>query len=120
MVNQVNLGAKIVSDISLRNTTKKGVPVADFRVLHKNRKLTNPLFIDVEVWGDEAMRVYENVKRGDTVVLVGELRRDVWSAKESGEARSKIKITASRVVVTDEFRVKPVEVTKVTSTENSV
>lgn len=120
MVNQVNLGAKIVSDISLRNTTKKGVPVADFRVLHKNRKLSNPLFIDVEVWGDEAMQVYENVNRGDTVVIVGELRRDVWEAKESKEPRSKIKITASRVVVTEKFRIKPVEVTEIIPTENPV
>jgi len=102
MINQVNLGAKIVSEISLRNTAKKGIPVADFRVIHRHKKLQNPLFIDVEVWGNEARRIYENAKRGDIVVIVGELRRDVWQSKEGNEPRSKIKITASRIVVTDQ------------------
>lgn len=106
MVNQVNLGARIVSEISLRNTAKKGIAVADFRVIHRNRRLPHPLFIDVEVWGNEAKRVYENTKRGDTVVIVGELRRDVWASKDTSEQRSKIKITATRVVVTEEYKSK--------------
>lgn len=100
-VNQVNLAARIISDISLRSTTKRGVPVADFRVSHRNRKLAHPLLIDVEVWGAEAQRLYENMKRGDFVMLVGELRRDVWTSKTTKEPRSKIKVTAERVVLMD-------------------
>ena len=106
MINQVSLGARIVSEINLRNTAKKGIAVADFRVIHRDRRLPHPLFIDVEVWGNEAKRIHENTKRGDTVVIVGELRRDVWTSKEGNEQRSKIKITANRVVVTEQFKSK--------------
>lgn len=105
MINQVTLGARVVSDIELRKTNKKGVSVVDFRVMHQDRKLANALFIDVEVWGSEAQRVSERIKRGDNILIIGELRRDVWTSKnaETGESenRSKIKITAHRITLSD-------------------
>ncbi len=99
-INKIDLGGRIVSEISLRETTK-GIPVADFRIKHISRKSKNPLFVDIEVWSSEAQRVYETIKKGDMVVIVGELRRDIWASKENGEPRSKIKITASRVVLSE-------------------
>ncbi len=101
-VNHVTLGGRIVSDVELRQTNKKKIDVCDFRVVNSNRRLPNRLFIDVEVWGKEARRTAEKTRRGDYVVLVGELRRDVWEAKENGEKRSKIKVTANRVILSSD------------------
>jgi single-stranded DNA-binding protein len=114
MINKVTLGARIVSEIILGKTKNKEIPVANFRVVHNSRRLPNPLFIDVEVWGGEAERIYKIAARGDYVVLDGELRRDCWETRErvdnatgaivemGGQPRSKIKITASRVIISDQ------------------
>jgi len=97
MVNQVTLSGQVVTEISLRQS-KAGVPVSDFRIKHKTRRMPNPLFIDVEVWGAEAERVAEYVTRGDRIIVAkGELRCDMW--EKDGQKRSKIKITAGRIIL---------------------
>lgn len=97
MVNQVVVDGRIVTDIPLRHS-KSGVPVTDFRIRHKTRKMPHPLYIDVEVWGAEAERLAEYASRDDRVVIAnGELRCDVW--EKEGQKRSKIKITAGRVIL---------------------
>jgi single-strand DNA-binding protein len=96
-VNRVQLEGAIVSDISLRES-KKGYSVADFRMIHSAFKAKNPVFIDVEVWGQEAELIYENAQRGSIIFIArGELRRDVW--EKDGEPRSKLKITAKKIIV---------------------
>lgn len=97
-LNQVNLGGKVVSEITLRTTNNKGIPVCNFRLSHNAPKLRNPVYIDVEVWGKEAEIFAEKASRHSLVVVYGEIRRDVWQT-ESGEPRSKLKITASRIVL---------------------
>lgn len=96
MINQVVLGGKIVSSVELRRS-KKGQSVCDFRFMHKHARAREPLFIDIEVWGNEAEKVAGNTQKGDLLVVHGELRRDVW--EKDGNTRSKVKITASKVVL---------------------
>lgn len=99
MVNEINISARVVSDISLRNTNQKSFPVSDFRVVHKHKKAKNPVFIDVEVWGEEAQSVFCNIKRGDLILISGELRCDSWISRETSEKRNKIKITANKISI---------------------
>jgi single-strand DNA-binding protein len=98
-INEITLSGKIVSDVSVRES-KKGYSVADFRLMHKNQKARNPVFVDIEVWQEEAKRVGESAVRGDSVVIYGDLRRDVW--EKDGNQRSKLKITANKVVVQEQ------------------
>ena len=105
MINQVSLGGKIVSDIELRKS-KTGLSVLDFRLMYKNSKAKSPLFIDIEIWGNEAENLSAKGKRGDFCICHGELRRDVW--EKEGQERSKIKITANKVFIVDNS--KPEEV----------
>lgn len=101
MINEVTIEGKIVSGVELRST-KKGIPVSDFRIVNKtNRKVKNSVFIDIEVWGNEAKKVHDLASKGSKVVINGEIRRDVWTTKDTGEHRSKLKITAKRVIVSD-------------------
>jgi single-strand DNA-binding protein len=101
MINNVTLGGKIVSDLILRKS-KSGMSVIDFRLMYKNKKAKNPLFIDVEAWGLEADRLSETAVKGVSVIVHGELRRDVW--EKDGEERSKIKITAEKVIINADLR----------------
>lgn len=109
-MNQVQLDGKIVSDIKI-GSTKRNIPVLNFRLIHKDSRAKNPLFVDIEVWGKEAEALAEEAKRGDVVrIIEGELRRDQWESREkfdddgqlleaAGLPRSKLKITASVVEV---------------------
>ena len=102
MINNVTLEGKIVSDIQLNTTKNKNIPVANFRVMNNDKSMPNTLFIDVEAWGGEAEKVHSLATRGDFVVIDGQLRRDCWESKNNEEEfkqRSKIKITATKIVV---------------------
>ncbi len=101
MHNKIILGGKIVSEIEVRQS-KTGIPVCDFRLMYKNKKAKEPLFIDIEVWSEEATKLGEAVKanqlqRKDQVLIEGELRQDTW--EKDGVKRSKIKITADKVTI---------------------
>jgi single-stranded DNA-binding protein len=96
-INETTLSGKVVSDIELRHS-KNGTPVVDFRLMYKSRRSTStPVYIDVEAWAGEAERFVEKAQRGALIVVFGELRRDVW--EKDGAKRSKIKITANRIIV---------------------
>lgn len=104
MINTVSLGGKIVSNIELRKS-KTGISVIDFRLMYRSAKTKHPLFIDIEAWGNEAEKIAGKGVRGDFIVCHGELRRDVW--EKEGEERSKIKITANRVMIVTEKQGSP-------------
>lgn len=97
-INNVVLNGRIVSDLELRYTNNKKIPVTNFRLQHSNPKLKYPVYIDVEVWGKEAENLVESGQRGSFVVVYAELRRDVWAADDGGN-RSKLKLTAQNVIV---------------------
>jgi single-stranded DNA-binding protein len=99
-INQFTLSGKIVSGIELRKTNNKEIPVCNFRLMHNAPQLRNPVYVDVEVWGKEAENLAINAYKHSFVVIHGELRRDVWQA-ENGDPRSKLKLTASRVIIDD-------------------
>ncbi len=100
MINTVTLEGKVVSEIIVRKSTK-GTSVTDFRLIHKAYKSKNPVFIDIEVWGDQADRLSSSAKRGSHIIVYGEIRRDVWT--KDGVEKSKLKLTANKVVVSAEF-----------------
>lgn len=102
-MNQVTLDGRIITDIALRKTIQNETPVADFRIKNLERKDKNPLYIDIEVWGKEAENIANNGERGKYIVIFGKLRRDTWKTKDTGEDRSKIKITAHRVIIVDKI-----------------
>ena len=96
-INQITVSGKVVSDIELR-TSRNGTSVVDFRLMHKSRRSNaTPVYIDVEAWANEAEKFAEHAQRGALIVVFGELRRDVW--EKDGQKRSKIKITADRIIL---------------------
>ena len=56
----------------------------------------NVLFVDVTAWGKTAENCAEYLKKGSPVFVEGRLKLETWDDKETGQKRSKIKVTAYR------------------------
>ena len=86
--------------------TPAGKAVADFGIAYNTRR-KNPTsgewedgdtsFFDITCWDQLAENVAESLTKGTKVIVIGELRMDSWNDKESGDKRTKIKVTASTV-----------------------
>ena len=55
-----------------------------------------PLFIDIEVWGDRAISVTERYGKGDLIHVEGSLRMDFWET-DDGEKRSRVYIRLNSI-----------------------
>jgi single-strand DNA-binding protein len=51
-----------------------------------------PTFVDCEAWTQKADYVASRIQTGTEVFVRGRLESDEWTAKDSGERRSKLKI----------------------------
>lgn len=97
-VNMITIDGRIVNDPQIRRTKKKGVSVVNLRLSHLPTRGQTPVYVDVEAWDDVAEKIVEQANRGTIVTVYGELRRDKWQTSE-GEERSKLKITASKIMI---------------------
>ena len=52
--------------------------------------------IDVEIWGKSAEIVYDKLKKGDSLFVTGNVRRNEWMDKDSGTKRSKHSLSVAR------------------------
>lgn len=56
------------------------------------------IWLSVTVWNKTANFVFDNFKKGDGILVIGELKQDEWVDKESGQTRKAIKMVGNRVV----------------------
>jgi len=106
-LNYVVLLGRVTMDPDLRYTPK-GTAVLGFRIALNRRYKDQasgewkdqPYYFSVNVWGQQAERLGETMKRGSAVLIEGELRSRSWES-QSGEKRSAIEINARRVQVLD-------------------
>jgi len=52
--------------------------------------------IDVEIWGKSAEIVFDKLKKGDSLFVTGNIRRNEWMDKDSGTKRSKHSLSVVR------------------------
>jgi len=90
---------RLVADPELK-TVGSSRQVANMRIAAHNKKgkdgKSEALFIDVEAWEDLGVNCAAELRKGDTVVVVGRLQEDQWVGKE-GDDRKKSKIAADDV-----------------------
>lgn len=103
-VNKVFLIGNLTRDPELRYTPG-GAAVSEFG-LALNESYTNKQtgqktekvhFIDITCWGKTAEIAAEYLKKGTQVHVEGKLTQDRWDDKDSGQKRSKIKVTCERL-----------------------
>ena len=106
MVNKVFLIGNLTRDVELRNTLG-GAAVCDIGIAinrtfysgkeGEKEKKEETTFVDVTVWGRQAETCAEFLEKGRKVHIEGRLSLDTWEDKESGQKRSKLKVTADNV-----------------------
>jgi single-strand DNA-binding protein len=94
MLNKVMVIGRLVRDVDLRYTAS-GTAVANLTLaLNRRRKggEQETAFVDVVVWGDQAVNFDKFHSKGDKCYIEGRITQDSWES-QSGEKRTKLKIT---------------------------
>ena len=90
---------RIISDPVLRSFDS-GTIVANFaggiqEGKDKNGNYINNV-IDIEIWGKSAEVVVDRCKKGDCIMVNGNVKRQDWEDKKTGDKRSKHVLAANR------------------------
>ena len=90
---------RIISDPVLRSFDS-GTQVANFaggiqEGKDKNGNYINNV-IDVEIWGKSAEVIVDRCKKGDCIMVNGNVKRQDWEDKKTGDKRSKHVLAVNR------------------------
>ena len=58
-----------------------------------------PWYVDAEIWGRDAAKVVEKVRKGDYVLLTGTLEREHWTSQQDGQERESFKLKKTQFEV---------------------
>lgn len=106
-LNHVIIAGRLTRDPELKYLTS-GRAVCEFSVANtqyfkgkdgERRESTS--FVNVTCWDKYAEYVGEKIKKGRPVIVEGRLKSDTWEDKSTGQKRSRLFITASRVTALD-------------------
>ena len=106
-MNKVFLMGNLTRDPELRQVGERNA-VCNFG-LAMNRSYTtsggeekeDTCFVDVEAWGRQGENCNRFLSKGRQVLVEGRLRQDRWEEKETGKARSRLRVTALNVQFLD-------------------
>lgn len=102
-IMRVTGSGNLVREVELRTTTS-GAQVATLRVAFNTRRpdgqggwADKPNYLDVEVWGGQAVNCAEYLVKGSRVFIDGELAYQEWDDRASGQKRSTLRVRAQTV-----------------------
>lgn len=108
MSNTMSMKGRAGSDANVR-FTPNGKAVADFSVADTPRRKNEQtgqfedagptLWQRVQVWGPEAEKAAEEVRKGSLVTVSGRVKADEWQDKQTGETRKSTTLVADVVYV---------------------
>lgn len=108
MSNTMSIKGRAGSDANLR-FTPNGRATADFSVADTPRRKNEQtgqfedagptLWQRVQVWGPEAEKAAEEVRKGSLVTVSGRVKADEWQDKQTGEQRKSTTLVADVVYV---------------------
>ena len=89
-MNHVCIMGRLVRDPDLRYTSA-GTAVANVSLaLNRGDDVT---YVDVTIWDKRAEAFAKFHSKGDMAAISGRLTQDTWEDKETGQKRSKMKVT---------------------------
>ena len=98
-LNKVMLIGNLTRDIELKYTPK-GSAIAELGLAINRKYKTDSgelkeetTFVDVTLWGRQAEIAKEYLSKGKPVYIEGRLQLDSWDDKQTGQKRSKLKVT---------------------------
>lgn len=101
-INRVLLVGHLTRDPELRHTAG-GTAVCEFSMALNSREKVNGEwddrvdYFDIVVWGNQGENCAQYLAKGKLVGVDGRLRQDRWEDKDSGQKRSRVKITADAI-----------------------
>ncbi len=103
MINTVTIAGNLTRDIELR-ATPSGYPIGTLSVaVNDRRKQPNgswedyPNYFDCTLLGERAQKLQQYLTKGTKVTVTGKLSQERWQDKESGKARSAVKIVVDGI-----------------------
>jgi single-strand DNA-binding protein len=102
----VTIVGNLTADVELK-FTPQGKAVSKFSVATAERFKTpegnwdskNTTFWNIIVWDKQAENVADTIGKGDEVIIFGKAYTTSWEDKNTGEKRSRIEVTATKVAV---------------------
>ena len=101
--NKVILMGNLTRDVELRYTpsgaavTEIGLAVNDRRKDANGQWVDETTFVDITLWGRTAEVCNEFLAKGSGVLIEGRLKLDQWDDKQTGQKRSKLRVTGERM-----------------------
>ena len=95
-MNRVQLMGNLTRDPDLR-TTQEGIAVANISLAVNRRKKNGTdetVYVDITMWDKRAEAFCRFHQKGAKALIEGRLSMDTWTDKESGNPRTKLKVTA--------------------------
>jgi hypothetical protein len=74
---------------------KSGVTLSKMQIVPRG---SDGSYVEVQVWNDMAKWCGENVKVGNELMVVGQVKRSEWVDKKSGETRHRQLINAQSII----------------------
>ena len=104
--NRVVLMGNVTREIALKYT-QSGMAVVELGLaVNEKRKnaagewIDEAVFVDVTCWGKTAEIAGEHVTKGQQILIEGRLKLDTWTDRNTGDKRSKLRVTCDRLVFT--------------------
>jgi single-strand DNA-binding protein len=74
-----------------------GLAVSEKRKNSSGELVEDTVFVDVTLWGRTAEIAGEYLSKGSPTLIEGRLKLDTWDDKQTGQKRSKLKVTGDRL-----------------------
>lgn len=101
--NRVILLGNMTRDPEIRHAGPSGTAVANFGVAVNRRwkddsgnQQEETTFVDCAAWGKRGEAIGQYFKKGNPILLEGELREDRWDDKDTGKKRSKLVLNVTQ------------------------
>lgn len=97
MLNSVVLMGNLVRDPEVK-TTSTGLTVVNATIANNRKKKNGEdevAFVDITIWEKRGEAFARFHKKGDKVLVQGELRMDQWQDSSTGQNRTKLKVTVN-------------------------
>ena len=99
MINQVIMGGNVCFELEPRQVGEKGTTTVKIRLANSKKKdeTTSTSYVDVVCWNTIAEKAVENVRKGDYVVVTGQIRTGKYTYA-AGEDVPTFEIVADSVL----------------------
>lgn len=87
---------RLARDAEMRETRSGGV--LSFSLCANDREGRPPQWLRVSYWGEDRERLAERLTKGSEAYVRGKMTLGTWTAKDTGEERASLQLTAYEVV----------------------